>query len=93
MDSEFNIKLAYQITLLTEQDCEGCTFSYASFNDHTCYVYHWCQKVLFFFDQALLNLSLSEDTKQLASEYQLCEEKRIRLKKFIEENGPSFFNI
>ena len=92
-ESDFKNKIAYQINILAEQDCEGCKFSYASFNDHTCHVQHWCMKVLLYFDQALQTFSLREDTKDKAAEYILCEESRICLKKAVEENGPSFFDI
>ena len=50
-------------------------------------------KVLLYFDQALQTFSLREDTKDKAAEYILCEESRICLKKAVEENGPSFFDI
>ena len=92
-DFDFQIKLAAEITTLAVQDCEGCTNSYESLSNHTCDVYPWWRKVLLYFGPALENLSIREDTKEKALKYILCEDTtRFKLKKFMEENGPSLFD-
>ena len=92
-DLYFQKKLASEISLLAEQDCEGCTYSYESLSDHTCNVYPWWRKVMLYFGKALLNISFREDTKKKAFTYIHCDDTvRYQLKKFMEENGPGLFD-
>ena len=87
--TEISRRLTEQINIIACIECEGCIHSYASFNDHSCNINPWNLQVCLYFDQALENLSVLEDTKEFVSEFLLCKKKQLELRRHIEDNGSS----